>query len=608
MNKTSCLIIVLLSVALFCNAKIVQVNKSIITHEHTFVLKTIELQDTKTICKWSVKSRKPQTWVCMTRNAYLEGEGGRKYGFINSSLPMEPERVALAENECLDFTVEFVCIPKQVQSVKYYSNDSFYINDISLIGNQSNAKSSSEIRLQELFELSNNGDAEAQWELAHCYDSGYGGLENNFADLMYWMAKSAENGYPEAQYALALAYDVKQDFAKAFDLSKKAAEKGFVNAMYKVAYCYSSGTGVAQNYYNAVEWYKKAMANNHSWSFNNMAYLYFEGKGVPKSTQKAFELIDKAIQINPDEPGFYDTKGELLLKVGDTGNAMKMWSILKHLSPDYAANGNTVFTQYMNELSMNSDANQKPQLVENLFVVIISNENYKYESKVPYALNDGESFNLFCRNVLNVPNTNIQHITDATYNDMRYSVKWLEQIIRAYNGEARVIFYYAGHGIPDESQKTALLLPVDGNGTDSTSGYSLSKLYQSLGTLPSKSVMVFLDACFSGTKREGGMMASARGIAIKTKATAPANNMVVFSASQGDQTAGAYSDKQHGMFSYYMMQKLQESKGETTLGELFNYVQDRVQKQSVVVNKKVQTPTVLSSPTIGDDWKLWKLK
>ncbi len=120
--------------------------------------------------------------------------------------------------------------------------------------------------------------------------------------------------------------------------------------------------------------------------------------------------------------------------------------------------------------------------------------------------------------------------------------------------------------------------------------------------------MVFLDACFSGTKREGGMMASARGIAIKTKATAPANNMVVFSASQGDQTAAAYSDKQHGMFSYYMMQKLQESKGETTLGELFNYVQDRVQKQSVVVNKKVQTPTVLSSPTIGDDWKLWKLK
>lgn len=335
MNKISCLIIVLLSVALLGNAKIVQVNKSIITHEHTFLLKTIELQDTKTICNWSVKSRMPQTWVYMTRGAYLGGEEGHKYGFVNSSLPMEPERVTLAENECLDFTVEFEYIPKHVQSIRYYSNDSFYINDISLTGNQSNAKSSSEIRLQELFELSNNGDA-------------------------------------EAQFALSLVYDAKQDFVKAFDLCKKAAEKGFVDAMYKVAYCYSSGTGVAQNYYNAVEWYKKAMANNHPWAFNNMAYLYFEGKGVPKNTQRAFELVDKAIQIEPDEPSFYDTKGELLLKVGDTENAIKTWNILKHLSPDYAANVNTVFTQYMNELSVNTGANQKSQHVESLFVVIIS--------------------------------------------------------------------------------------------------------------------------------------------------------------------------------------------------------------------------------------------
>ncbi len=44
-------------------------------------------------------------------------------------------------------------------------------------------------------------------------------------------------------------------------------------------------------------------------------------------------------------------------------------------------------------------------------------------------------------------------------------------------------------------------------------GYSLEELYATLGEYPSESVTLFLDACFSGAKREGDMLASARGVA-----------------------------------------------------------------------------------------------
>lgn len=151
------------------------------------------------------------------------------------------------------------------------------------------------------------------------------------------------------------------------------------------------------------------------------------------------------------------------------------------------------------------------------FAVIIANENYQRVDQVPYALNDGKVFAEYCQKTLGIPEKNMRIVTDATLNNIKAEINWLSKVISAYNGQAKVIFYYAGHGIPDESNQTAYLLPVDGYGTDVTTGYKLDDLYATLGSLPSKSVTVLLDACFSGAKRDGAMLASARGIAIRVK-------------------------------------------------------------------------------------------
>ena len=190
---------------------------------------------------------------------------------------------------------------------------------------------------------------------------------------------------------------------------------------------------------------------------------------------------------------------------------------------------------------------------------------------------------------------------------MKFQLNWLAQVLGTYNGTARAIVYYAGHGIPDEADKGAYLLPVDGYGSDVSTGFALKDFYAALNGAPAESVTVFLDACFSGAKRESGMMASARGVAIKVREEAPQGKMVVFTAAQGDETAYQYAEKGHGMFTYFLLKKLQETRGEVTLGELGDYLMGEVKRESLLNNNKAQTPTVI--PAAGmTGWREWRLK
>lgn len=242
------------------------------------------------------------------------------------------------------------------------------------------------------------------------------------------------------------------------------------------------------------------------------------------------------------------------------------------------------------------------------FALIIANENYQNVEPVQFALNDGNVFRQYCQQTLGLPESNIHYIPNATSGKLISEVNWLENLIEVFHGKIKVIFYYAGHGIPSEDDKSAYLLPIDGNATDLSIAYKLDRLYQTLGQLPTDAVTIFMDACFSGSQRGTGMLASARGVALKSKAGVPQGNMVVFSAAQGDETAYPNNDQQHGMFTYYLLKKLQETKGDVTLKDLGDYITTNVSQQSIVINSKSQTPCVTPSSNVADSWMNWKLK
>lgn len=244
---------------------------------------------------------------------------------------------------------------------------------------------------------------------------------------------------------------------------------------------------------------------------------------------------------------------------------------------------------------------------KNTFAVIIANENYMSVASVPYALNDGNIFREYCVKTLGIPEKQVRYVPNATGNLIKAEINRLQDICRVFK-DAHIIFYYAGHGIPDESSRTAYLLPVDGIGSDVSTGYKLDELYNVLGNIPAENVTVFMDACFSGSKRENGMLVAARGVAIKAKSGQPQGKMVVFSAAQGDETAYPNNEERHGMFTYYLLKKLQESKGEVTLQELGEYIVRNVSQQSILLNGKSQTPCVMPSSSLDASWREWKLK
>ena len=103
-------------------------------------------------------------------------------------------------------------------------------------------------------------------------------------------------------------------------------------------------------------------------------------------------------------------------------------------------------------------------------------------------------------------------------------------------------------------------------------------------------------------------MASARGVAIKSRPEVPLGNVFVLSAAQGDETAYPYKEKKHGLFTYYLLNKLQTTKGKVSLDELSEFVKTSVARKSLVENGKSQTPSVYVSVGLQDKWEKIKLK
>lgn len=509
-------------------------------------------------------------------------------------------------------------------------------------------KADKETGMTSMLYLAQNGYAPAQYAMTSILlnQAANSKAKTNKTYAMQLLQQSAAQGYLPAKTYLANCYlvgkdGIQQDVEKGKSMTEECANDGDANTQFMLAMCYYSGLYWEKDLTKALKWFDAA-AKNGVWKANNyVAYMYAKGDGVKKDYQKAHDLIgiarargEQAGDLSKDdEAEMLDTDGEIYLMEGKQEEASAIWGQMKEKFPEFVEKNKfelqNVFVRTMykeeteNQAALASNASNKPlkvpvsevdrQIPENAivanptFAVIIANENYKEVERVPYALHDGETFKLYCEKTLGIPPSNIKYVPDATLNNISRQISWLSQVMDVYQGEATVIVYYAGHGIPDEKSKSAYLLPVDGTGNDISTGYSLDKLYSELSSKPAKSVVVLLDACFSGAKRDGGMLVSARGVAIKAKQNAPKGNMVILSAAQGDETAYPYKEKGHGIFTYYLLKKLQETKGNVTFGQLADYVTSEVKKQSIVVNGKLQTPTV--SPSVSaTDWKNWKLR
>ena len=271
-----------------------------------------------------------------------------------------------------------------------------------------------------------------------------------------------------------------------------------------------------------------------------------------------------------------------------------------------------IITKNPSDVDMNIPINSITK--QNTYALIIGNEDYSSnqtdistEVNVQFAENDARIFKEYCVKTLGIPDKNILLLINATGSKMLQNLDLLSKISKANKGLAELILFYAGHGLPDEQTKEPYLIPVDVSGDDLKYAIKLSEVYKKLTENPSAKITVFIDACFSGGARNEALL-TLRGVKVKPKEDVIGNNLVVFTSSSGDESSASYKSKQHGLFTYYLLKKLQDSKGNCTYEELEMYLKKEIPINSLLINKKEQTPQVIGSPDVLDNWKSWKIK
>jgi hypothetical protein len=242
------------------------------------------------------------------------------------------------------------------------------------------------------------------------------------------------------------------------------------------------------------------------------------------------------------------------------------------------------------------------------WAVVIGVEEYRSAPAVPYARRDAQAFKEYLTRRLNVPEENIFTLIDkdAILTEIRDVIE--DRLPAHVDSGDTVYFYFAGHGVPDISNRAPYLLPHDGKVRNpKMSALPASDLYESLGQLKAERVFVFLDSCFSGagrsTEEQQMLITDARIAGFKVNdPVLKQKNIIVMSATEANQVSNAYKDKQHGLFTYFLLKGMIENKGPVKINDLYGYLKRNVPDLAVreYGPNRQQTP-VLKGMQVSDN-------
>jgi len=252
----------------------------------------------------------------------------------------------------------------------------------------------------------------------------------------------------------------------------------------------------------------------------------------------------------------------------------------------------------------------------NRYALIIGNSHYIEHGSdmvdILFSINDAKIFKQYCINVLGVPdNSNhIYYIEDANATYIKLYVDNFAKLIQSKPAGSEFYIYYSGHGTQND-QGESFLVPV-GVKSDYINdfGIKLSDFYANISPGSNKKVFVFVDACFSGGGKSGQLLVNAKtGLYRPQNNTNVSSNLVVFAASSEKEISQEYIEKQHGLFTYYLLKALQDTEGNLSFGDLFDRISNDINTTTLNPQNglKVQTPNVNINPAIQNTWKAWRV-
>ncbi len=162
------------------------------------------------------------------------------------------------------------------------------------------------------------GDRIALYFVGDYYSGGVPGQSgNDLKKALSWYEKSAELGYPLAQYRLAnfheKGFGTERDLNAAKKWYQMAAEQGNAAAMHNLAVLYANGVDGVADFDSATRWFQQAAEFGLKDSQFNLGILSAKGEGVAQNMSESYKWFAVAARTgDPDAAAKRDEVAKIL--------------------------------------------------------------------------------------------------------------------------------------------------------------------------------------------------------------------------------------------------------------------------------------------------------
>jgi len=242
----------------------------------------------------------------------------------------------------------------------------------------------------------------------------------------------------------------------------------------------------------------------------------------------------------------------------------------------------------------------------NAYAVVIGVEHYRRIPTAEYATRDALVMAQYLTKVMGYPEGHVMILLNemASLTDLRKHLEeWLPNNVEK---DGTVFVYYAGQGAPNVSMKDGYILPYDADPAFlGITGYALNRLYETLGALPAKEIIVVLDSSFCGVGGRSVGATDQRPVKIDMQpAVLRSRNMAVLTATSGTQRGSLFTEQGHSLFTYFLLKGLKKDNdvnrdGVVDLNEWFNYLERHVPAVSRTQHNTQQDPQLITAPAFN---------
>lgn len=177
---------------------------------------------------------------------------------------------------------------------------------------------------------------------------------------------------------------------------------------------------------------------------------------------------------------------------------------------------------------------------------------------------------------------------DATKDNINIGLREFLQTARENDF---VLFYFAGHGVPDPNRLNDLYLMAHESLPNNVAGTGILMRHvrEAIADIPARDVLILSDACHSAgigaTKGSRNLTVNPINQVFLEKMRHSSGGLAILTASESSQASLESSKSRHGVFTHHLLEGLQ-GKADTdhdrivTLGEVIEFVRDNVKKET----------------------------